>query len=105
MTESFKTTLTAILALLHEREDIKSANPTVKVRPLIREDSAETEAKCNTLRGKMAIEATRVDAISATIYHAVTGAPTLQQKCHQASSSIVAAKVQVVRIEAELARA
>lgn len=64
----FEMTLTVILALHHEIEDIKARDPMVKVRQLIGDYHVEAEAKRRTLREQVTAKAARVDAISMTIY-------------------------------------
>lgn len=98
-------TLIVISVPLSERGDVKAADPMIKVRPLIGEYHAEVEAKRRALRDEVAAEDTKVSAYSMTICHATADAPTLQQESDQASSLVVDAEVEVVRIETELARA
>lgn len=105
LTESFDRTLTAILALLSEREVVMAADPMIKVQRLIGEYRPEAEAKRRALREEVAAKAAGVSACSVTIYRAAANAPTLQQACDQASVSIAAAEAEDVQIKAELARA
>lgn len=66
--ETFKRSLTSILALL-ERENVKAEDSMVRVRPLLKECHAKEDIRCKTHSEQVAAEAAHVDALSSTIYH------------------------------------